>query len=385
MMTEAPLNTPQNRESLAEVMFETIGVPGLYIGVQAVLALASSIVSGEEGKAFFRDRLKETTSKHTYRTANDSQMDQSNSDCLSGVVLDIGDGMSQVIPIIDGYIIPSAIRSMPIGGRDLTHFLQSILRERESIDSGKAFELARQIKEQCCWTIPAESSLPDEMARFFAEKKNEMAKGMKPKYFNPIVSKQIKGSSYNATSYDATSCNATACDTTRIELGFETFLTPEVLFDPCLLTGASNEPGIHHMLDAAIQACPIDSRRHLYANIALSGGGSMFPGLHGRLHAEMQSLVAERYSVDGMTSKSERWLNGTGSVGENVPRISIACSTDAEVKESSLWRSRQGIAVWHGGSVLASSPLFSSHAVSKADYEEYGPSICRQTKALSSL
>jgi len=33
------MNTPENREQMAEIMFETFNVPALYIGVQAVLAL----------------------------------------------------------------------------------------------------------------------------------------------------------------------------------------------------------------------------------------------------------------------------------------------------------------------------------------------------------
>ncbi|XP_054430750.1 actin-related protein 3B isoform X2 [Pteronotus mesoamericanus] len=34
LMTEPPLNTPENREYLAEIMFESFNVPGLYIAVQ---------------------------------------------------------------------------------------------------------------------------------------------------------------------------------------------------------------------------------------------------------------------------------------------------------------------------------------------------------------
>lgn len=41
ILTEPPLNTPENREQMAEIMFETFGVKGLFIGVQATLALYS--------------------------------------------------------------------------------------------------------------------------------------------------------------------------------------------------------------------------------------------------------------------------------------------------------------------------------------------------------
>lgn len=34
VQTEPPLNTPENREYTAEIMFESFNVPGLYIAVQ---------------------------------------------------------------------------------------------------------------------------------------------------------------------------------------------------------------------------------------------------------------------------------------------------------------------------------------------------------------
>jgi actin-related protein 3 len=33
------MNSPENRENMAEIFFETFNVPGLFIGVQAVFAL----------------------------------------------------------------------------------------------------------------------------------------------------------------------------------------------------------------------------------------------------------------------------------------------------------------------------------------------------------
>ena len=49
MLTEPPLNPPENREAAAEIMFETFNVPGLYIGVQAVLALYAAFAASKEG------------------------------------------------------------------------------------------------------------------------------------------------------------------------------------------------------------------------------------------------------------------------------------------------------------------------------------------------
>lgn len=56
---------------ISEIMFETFNVPGLYIAVQAVLALAASWMSRTMGE----------------RT-------------LTGIVVDSGDGVTHVIPVV---------------------------------------------------------------------------------------------------------------------------------------------------------------------------------------------------------------------------------------------------------------------------------------------
>ena len=49
ILTEPPLNPPENREMAAEVMFETFNVPGLCISIQAVLALYAAFTAAEKG------------------------------------------------------------------------------------------------------------------------------------------------------------------------------------------------------------------------------------------------------------------------------------------------------------------------------------------------
>lgn len=65
------MNSPENREMTAEIMFESFNVQGLYIAVQAVLALAASW----------------TSSKVSEQT-------------LTGTVVDSGDGVTHVIPVV---------------------------------------------------------------------------------------------------------------------------------------------------------------------------------------------------------------------------------------------------------------------------------------------
>ena len=75
LLTEPPLNTPENREYTAEIMFESFNIPGLYIAVQAVLSLAASWKKRQVGE----------------RT-------------LTGVVIDSGDGVTHVIPVVSCFL-----------------------------------------------------------------------------------------------------------------------------------------------------------------------------------------------------------------------------------------------------------------------------------------
>lgn len=43
LQTEPPLNTPENREYTAEIMFESFNVPGLYIAVQVCFPDATTL------------------------------------------------------------------------------------------------------------------------------------------------------------------------------------------------------------------------------------------------------------------------------------------------------------------------------------------------------
>jgi hypothetical protein len=40
-------------------------------------------------------------------------------------------GVTHVIPVVEGYVIGSSIKHIPIAGRDITLFVQQLLRERE--------------------------------------------------------------------------------------------------------------------------------------------------------------------------------------------------------------------------------------------------------------
>ena len=41
-------------------------------------------------------------------------------------------GVTHIIPVADGYVIGSCIKHIPLAGRDITNFIQLLMREREN-------------------------------------------------------------------------------------------------------------------------------------------------------------------------------------------------------------------------------------------------------------
>ena len=47
---------------------------------------------------------------------------------MTGVVVDVGDGATHIVPVADGYVIGSSIKSVPISGKDVTQFVQQLMK-----------------------------------------------------------------------------------------------------------------------------------------------------------------------------------------------------------------------------------------------------------------
>lgn len=277
LLTEPPLNTPENREYTAEIMFESFNVPGLYIAVQAVLALAASWAS---------------------RSIDDRT--------LTGIVVDSGDGVTHVIPVAEGYVIGSCIKHIPIAGRNITYFIQSLLREREiGIPPEQSLETAKAIKERYCYICP-------DIAKEFAKYDSDPSKWMKRYDGMNSVTKQPFG----------------------VDVGYERFLGPEIFFHPEFSNPDFTIP-LSEIVDDVIQNCPIDVRRPLYNNIVLSGGSTMFRDFGRRLQRDIKRTVDARLKL------SEN-LGG----GRIKPK-----PIDVQVISHHMQR----YAVWFGGSMLAST------------------------------
>ncbi|AQK78486.1 hypothetical protein ZEAMMB73_Zm00001d035183 [Zea mays] len=131
LLTDSPVSTPESRECTGEIMFETFNVPGLYISVQSVLSLSA-------GYAYLK-----SISDDDSDTVSD----------MTGVVVDIGDGAPQIVPVVNGYVIGSSIKSFPFSGSDVTQFVSQLLQERgELLPPEDSLDISRKVKEMYCYT-----------------------------------------------------------------------------------------------------------------------------------------------------------------------------------------------------------------------------------------
>eukprot|EP00854_Cymbomonas_tetramitiformis_P015157 gene15157-17929_t len=139
-------------------------------------------------------------------------------------------------------------------------------------------------------------------------------------------------------------------DGNEIEVGFERFKVPEVLFQPSLLpsfpntealTNEDGSPvsGLPALILEAIAKCDVDVRKELHSNILLTGGMSSLPVLRERLERELTEQVAP-----------------------NAGRVKVT-TPNALVERK--------FSVFIGGSILASLGSFQQMWMSKAEYEEH--------------
>ncbi len=219
----------------------------------------------------------------------------------TGIVVDSGDGVTHVVPVYEGFAITHAINRIDIGGRDITDYLRRLLRQRGySLTSSAEKEIVRDIKERLCYV-----ALDPQKELALADK----VSGMEKSYVMP--------------------------DGDTITIGQERFLAPELFFNPSAM--GSEEQSMPELIYNSINECDVDIRPHLYSNIVLSGGSTMFPGLKERLHKELSAMVPEAVEIKIVAPPERRY------------------------------------SVWIGGSILASLKTFNKMWVSRKEYNDSGP------------
>ena len=98
-----------------------------------------------------------------------------------------------------------------------------------------------------------------------------------------------------------------------VKLGKERFKCPEGLFQPSLL-GKNNSAGIHETIYNSIMKCDEEIRRGLFANIVLSGGNTMFPGIAHRVRKEIAALAPPDMKIKVVAPRWRKygpWIGGS--------------------------------------------------------------------------
>jgi actin-related protein len=122
-----------------------------------------------------------------------------------------------------------------------------------------------------------------------------------------------------------------------ITIGAERFRCPEVLFKPNFI-GLEQE-GVHKLTFQSIMKCDVDIRKDLYNNIVMSGGTTMFNGIAERMQKEIKALAPDSMTIKIIAPPERKY------------------------------------SVWIGGSILSSLSTFEEMWITKAEYDEAGPSI----------
>ena len=256
MLSEVALNPKENREKMAQIMFETFNVPGLYIAIQPVLSLYSV------GK-------------------------------LNGLAADSGEGVTQIVPVFDGFSLPHAINKLDLAGKDLTNYLLEKVFQRKSGKLGKKY--SEIFKEKACYVA---LDLEEEL-------------------------KSVESFPYELP------------DGRELYIKDQRIICPEALFKPSMI--GKDCIGFGESCCDSIQKCDNDIRKELYNCICLSGGNTMFKGLPERLKKEIKTLAPELMK-EGVRifSPSERkfsvWIGG--AVLSSISTFESMWVTKAEYEES---------------------------------------------------
>ncbi|EFO23394.2 actin family protein [Loa loa] len=187
-------------------------------------------------------------------------------DVATGVVVDIGDCVN-IVPVIDGYVVDSAIVSLPCGATQIINALQAKLME--SCSGGYTFQssvemlISRFVMEQACFV----ATDYEEEVKKCANNSCDIDAVVSIEEFEP-TSEMIHSFKINSAR----------------------FTTTEGLFKP--KRWGLDTKALHQLVFEAVQSSPIDSRKTLFRNIYLAGGVSLLPGLAERLEIEVASLVA---------------------------------------------------------------------------------------------
>ncbi|TFG26369.1 MAG: zinc-ribbon domain-containing protein [Promethearchaeota archaeon] len=171
----------------------------------------------------------------------------------TGLVIESGDGVTWIVPIINGQIHHAAVQKLNLAGIDVNHNLKSLLmREGINIESSAAEEIIKEIKEKNCYFVLDPTNPPMITENFTYP----MPDGSVKEIPNHIF-------------YEA----------------------PEVMFQPSML--GYNTMNIPQAIIYSLQMVSNEYWHDLLSHIIISGGNLSYSGFDERLKQELNALLPQ--------------------------------------------------------------------------------------------
>lgn len=230
LVTEA-LHTPRtNREKISEYLFERFNTAAMYVSRTVVLGMYAAGL-------------------------------------LSGLHVEVGHGVTQALPIMNGYGIVHRSFRFDVAGQDITEYLAAQLytSRRYSLCTTAELDYVHGLKEKHSRCDPTTKATP--------------------------IQYQLP-------------------DGRIITVGDEVHRCAEMFFAPDLV--GVEKLGLHHVLVDTLAQCDINIRQCLAQHILVSGGTSCMPLFKERLQTKMMELNPGRSikMVDFPNSQYAAWLGG---------------------------------------------------------------------------
>ncbi len=256
---------------------------------------------------------------------------ESHPDSLCCIVVDTGYSFTHIVPYYRGKVVPKGIVRVDVGGKLLTNHLKEIVSYRQLHVLDETYVM-NQVKEDVCFVSQ------DFYQDMEVAKRRGAANTILKEYVLPNFSTRRRG--FIRDSLSKPSSQPT--DEQSLRLANERFSVPELLFHPSDI--GIHQMGIPEAITHSISLTPAEMHPHLYANVVITGGSALFPGLQERLQADLRKLTPDDYDV-------------------------IVC-----VPEDPLCYS------WFGGRVIPDVDRRPNHMVpvTAAEYKEHGHSICQK-------